>query len=114
MSTDNTGTTETATPSFPHPLDPASSAELELAARILRDSGQLGDRARFSCGFLEEPTKEAVRSFSPGGRARREVRILGWDGAPDGGFDAVVSLADEKIVRCDRMHSREDLTSDLD
>ena len=39
----------------PHPLDPLGPDEIRRAAAILRESGEVGDRARFSSICLEEP-----------------------------------------------------------
>ncbi len=86
-----------------HPLEPLQAAELRRAVQILRESGQLSESARFSNAALVEPTKRAVRDFRPGDRVERELRITGFDGGKDGGFDAKVSLASGKLRGFERI-----------
>jgi len=81
-----------------HPLDPFSAEELDLAVTILRDSGHLSDAAQFSGAFPIEPPKDVVRGFEPGTSFERELRILGYDRAIPGSFDARISLSSGKLV----------------
>ena len=80
-----------------HPLDPCSGDELTKAASILRSSGRLSGDAAFSCGFLHEPPKDIVLGFQPGNPFEREVRLIGHDPVEGKSFDALVSLAHEKL-----------------
>ena len=91
-----------------HPLEPLSAEELGQAAAIVRDSGRLAGDTHFSCAFLEEPSKAQLRAHASGAALsgvaiEREARVLGWDSGGHGGFDAVVSLDDEKLLRFHRI-----------
>ena len=86
-----------------HPLEPLQAAELRQAVQLLRESGQLPESAHFSNAALVEPTKQAVRDFRAGDRVERELRITGFDGGKDGGFDARVSLASGKLRSFERI-----------
>ncbi len=89
-----------AIPPLPsHPLEPFSAEELRRAVSILREAGQLSERARFSCALPVEPAKEEVRTHRPGQPFERAVRLIGYDPERSGSFDARVSLSQGKLVR---------------
>jgi primary-amine oxidase len=81
-----------------HPLEPLSAAELSRAVEILRESGHLGDAARYSCALPVEPPKDAVRAFRPGDAIQRELRLIGYDRERIGSFDAHISLSQGKLL----------------
>ena len=77
-----------------HPLDDASAAELERAVAILRDSGNLSDRAFFACGHRVEPSPAALAD----GNVARVIRLIGHDPEAGKSFDAHVSLTGDTVA----------------
>ena len=77
-----------------HPLAALTAVEIEQATALLKP--RLGPRAAFCSVALQEPAKEAVAAFAPGGAVPRTLRFMGYDypegSPPDGGFDALVDL----------------------
>ena len=50
-----------------HPLAPLTLEEAQEAVRIVREERQLGPKHRFAGLTLNEPPKEQVLAFAPGG-----------------------------------------------
>ncbi len=86
-----------------HPLEPLSAEELRRAVAIVRESGHLSQDARFSCALPVEPPKDLVRSYAPGDRYERELRVVGYDRRLTGSFEARVSLSQDKLVQFSRI-----------
>ena len=82
-----------------NPLAPLTATEIEKAVEIFRR--EHGDeRAVFCSSGLDEPAKADVKA----GRAvPRIVKFLGTDSVPDGGFEAYVNLAEDKVERLIRL-----------
>lgn len=75
-----------------HPLDPLSAQELSLAIEVIRRERHLDDRALFEQVRLNEPSKQTVRHFSPGGSIEREAFAVVLDRNAAKTFEALVSL----------------------
>ncbi len=81
-----------------HPLDPLTAEEVERAAALVKPG--LGDHAAFCSVALVEPPKDALKALVAGDHLPRRLRFMGFDhpeGEPDGGFDAVVDLAADRV-----------------
>src|SRR5437764_1229306 len=72
-----------------HALEPLSAEEIKTAAAIVKDSGRLGERGRFSSITLLEPPKDAVIGGQPVERAAVALVYGRGEGAA---HEAVVSL----------------------
>ena len=81
-----------------HPLEPLSAAEIAAAVGIVRESGRLGERARFASITLHEPSKESVLGFRAGDAVAREAFIILLDNATNAVYEAVISLTGGVIV----------------
>ena len=82
-----------------HPLDPPTSSEIEIGARLARE--KLNEKAAFCSVRLVEASKESVRNYRPG---QAIERILLFDGIDyprgeklDGGFQARVNLSTRHV-----------------
>lgn len=82
----------------PHPLDPLSAAEIEVAAAALAGAGHLHAGALLPLLVLHEPPKEEVLAFAPGAPVRREALALVLDRADNRTGEAVVDLAARRVV----------------
>ncbi len=91
--------TQAATDTVRHPLEPLSAAEIAAAVAVVRESGRLGNRARFASITLHEPPKEAVLHFRAGEAIAREAFIILLDNATNAVYEVVVSLSARAIVR---------------
>lgn len=81
-----------------HPLDPLTGPELRAVTRILRDEGRLTESMRFSLVTLNEPPKDEVARFQPGGPIRRQAFVVTYDKARNSTFEAVVDLTASKTA----------------
>ena len=86
-------------PAATHPLSPLLGDEIEAAAALLTACGQLDmSKALFAHCCLLDPPKAAVLGWGPGSAALpRVVRMVGYDDAGDGGFEADVTLGSGAI-----------------
>ena len=91
------GTTGNST-TVRHPLDPLTVEEFRQATAILRRDRGLDARWRFASIELKEPSKETVRSFSPGDPISREARVVCWNREDGQAYKAVVSLTEDRVV----------------
>lgn len=90
---------ESSSEAVAHPLEPCSAAELERAAAILKQGGELSDAAFFCSGALAEPPKSVVCSYAPGSPCERVVQLIGHDRKRGQSFEARVSLAAGAVER---------------
>src|SRR5712691_11527720 len=81
-----------------HPLDPLTAAEIESASAALVASGRVPQGALVSTIILREPAKDDVRRFAPGAPMRREAFAVLYDWAANRTFEAVVDLAERRVV----------------
>ncbi|HEX5615735.1 MAG TPA: tyramine oxidase, partial [Acidimicrobiia bacterium] len=81
-----------------HPLSMLSEREIRVAIDVLRASGRLTESARFAHVVLHEPDKERVRAFTPGAPVSREVEVLIVPGPGLELVEAIVSVADQRIL----------------
>ncbi|GAA0417898.1 primary-amine oxidase [Leifsonia naganoensis] len=84
----------------PGPLSSLTAAEIETAARILRDAGAVTDSTRFVYVGLLEPDKADVLAARAGTAPApdREARLLLLDVATGDSTDAAVSLTRGEVV----------------
>ena len=87
-----------AMPAAAHPLDPLTTDEIAVAARLVREARGLGPSARFVAIWLKEPPKEAALAFRPGDALAREAFVLIRERRQRATYEGVVSLA-EGVVR---------------
>ncbi|NJL91687.1 MAG: primary-amine oxidase [Coleofasciculaceae cyanobacterium SM2_1_6] len=91
-------TTPTAPPiAAPHPLDPLSAAEIDLATSIARRRLQLPPRYRFPVVALKEPSKVVVAAYESGAEIMREVELTMLDNATGQTAEATVCLNNETL-----------------
>ncbi len=79
-----------------HPLDALTQAEHWVVYDVLRDSGRLDDKTRYSGVALHEPPKSEVLAWKPGMPIRREALAILMMGPKT--VEAVVDIAGRKIV----------------
>ena len=88
-----------------HPLDPLSAAEIQAAVEtIRRERRQLPESALFAAVVLNEPSKEAVLRYRPGGGAaapRREAFAVVYDRVANRTYEAEVDLVAKQVKRFD-------------
>ncbi len=88
----------------PHPLEPLRAEEISRAAKIVRESGRVGERVRFCQLTLLEPGKPELRAFEEGGtRPERRARAVLYDRHGPGGCVAAVSLDAGKLLSFERV-----------
>ena len=75
-----------------HPLSMLSEQEISAAVAVARESGRLGERARFAHVALQEPPKDEVRAFKVGDPVDRRVRLVIVNGPHADVIEAVVSV----------------------
>ena len=97
-----------------HPLTPLAPDEIRLACTLVRESGRVSDRARFSAVTLEEPAKAELAAFAGGAAVPRAARLLIYDPGTGTGFDAVVSLGERRIERWEKVEEGQVLLSFMD
>ena len=83
---------------FQHPLDPLSAEEIGRAAAIIRQHFGWGDALRVETIDLDEPTKDAVRSYSPGAPIPRIARFNVYRVGVMGVWQGRVDLATGEIL----------------
>src|SRR5580704_6737332 len=81
-----------------HPLEPLSAKEVQLAVKILRDSGKVTPTTRFVTVSLREPGKALVHAFNGKDAPAREASAVLFDNGSNSCFEAAVSLAKGKVV----------------
>ena len=91
-----------AAPATTHPLEPLGPAEIEAAARILREERELGPSWRFVFIMLREPPKPLLRAWTPDTDLPREAFVVLRDRESRGTYEAVVSLTEERVLSFER------------
>ena len=95
------------TSSSPHPLDPLTVAELEVAAQVLLESGRLGERPLLAWMALLEPPKAAVTTWRAGDPPlARHAMCVAVDRATGTTYEAVVDVTSGEILRADPQPGR--------
>ncbi|HEX2409752.1 MAG TPA: primary-amine oxidase [Solirubrobacteraceae bacterium] len=87
----------------PHPLDPLSAEEIRAAAAILRRDQGVTERWRFASIELREPSKDAVRDFTPGDPIAREAVVVCWNRDDGAVYKARMSLTEDRVVTWDHV-----------
>ena len=80
-----------------HPLEMLSTEEISLAYEIYKTSEGYDEATHFSQISLVEPTKELLKDFKPGDPFEREVKLIGRDSVPDGGFVSTINLSNKTL-----------------
>ena len=83
---------------IPHPLEPLTAAEVQLAVTILKDAGKVTSTTRFVSVSLREPKKDLVHAFNGTQTIAREAFAVLFDNATNSCFEATVSLAKNELV----------------
>ncbi|MBT3497472.1 MAG: hypothetical protein HOD00_08625 [Gemmatimonadales bacterium] len=79
-----------------HPLDHLSAAEHWTLYQVIRESGEIGEEARFLFANLRPPPKAEVLAWQPGQSFRRDAFVhIVEDGT---GYEAVVDLVGEELI----------------
>src|SRR5262249_5790905 len=86
-----------------HPLEPLDADEMRRTAGILRDHGRLGAGIKVIAFTLREPTREQLRTFAAGRSLAREVHAVLLDGGNGETEEAIVALADKRLVSSRRL-----------
>jgi primary-amine oxidase len=81
-----------------HPLDPLTAEEIRRVVAILRRDQAVGSRWRFGTIELREPSKRAVREFSPGDAIDRDADVVCWNRDDGRTYKARVSLGDDRVL----------------
>ncbi len=81
-----------------HPLAALTVDEVSAAVAAVRADGRLTTEARFASISLEDPPKDEVRSFVPGGPVRRRIRLVIVPGPGLGVIEAVVTLPGGEVT----------------
>ncbi len=76
----------------PHPLDPLTADEIEMAVGAVQAAHPLSERARFPNVSLKEPDKETVLSFQPGDPVQRSAFVVVLDPSEGKTYEAAVDL----------------------
>ncbi len=91
----------------PHPLDPLTVAELEVAAQVLVQSGRLGERPLLAWMALLEPPKAAVTEWRAGDPPlARQAMCVAVDRATGITYEAVVDVTSGEILHADPQPGR--------
>jgi primary-amine oxidase len=85
-----------------HPLEPLSATEIELGVELFRAACDGERKPSFSSAGLVEPGKADLKA---GRNTHRVLKLLGVDGATDGGFAALVDLTAREVVSIERLPS---------
>ncbi len=91
----------TGTGSVDHPLAALTRHEITAAVAALRSDGRVGEEALIAYVGLAEPDKEAVRRFLPGDPVDRRVKVVALCGPESEVTEAVVSVPDGAVRRCE-------------
>ena len=75
--------------------------EITAAVDALRSDGRVGEEALIAYVGLAEPDKEAVRRFLPGDPVDRRVKVVALCGPESEVTEAVVSVPDGAVRRCE-------------
>ena len=82
-----------------HPLDPLSAAELLLSVDVLKKSQKVGETFRFVSCVLAEPAKAIVQDDKLLRTCPRQASVVLLDNATGTGYEAVVDLRKQAVVR---------------
>ncbi len=86
---------------FAHPLDPLSTQELARASEIIATHFQWGANLRVETLELDEPAKDLVRGFMPGGVIQRAARFNVYRRGQMGVWQGKADLLAGKVVAQD-------------
>jgi primary-amine oxidase len=83
--------------STPHPLDPLTSREIEVAIKIVRADARTTDACRFVSVTLHEPPKQVVLRDHSATDVSREAFVILLDNAQRQCIEVVVSLSASQV-----------------
>jgi primary-amine oxidase len=79
----------------PHPLDGLTAPEYWTSYEVLKASGKVNSKTRYTLVQLQEPPKEEVLAWKPGQPIRRQSRVVVKQGPQT--FEAIVDLGAKKL-----------------
>jgi primary-amine oxidase len=91
-------TSEASSPAPTHPLDPLSAAEIEAAADIIREHFEWGEDLRVETIDVDEPSKEVVRSYTPGAPIERVARFNVYQRGVMGVWQGRANLQTREVI----------------
>jgi len=80
-----------------HPLDSLTADEVTAAAALVMADTRFDEKARFAYMGLDEPPREAARSFAPGDPVERRVRVVMTTGPEARVVEVVASLSGGRL-----------------
>ena len=86
--------------SYPHPLDPLTYEEINIASKIVKTKSNLGKELLFETIMLIEPSKEIVLSFKPGDYFSRDAFVVVLNYKNEKLYELNISIDQEKILNC--------------
>lgn len=99
--------------SLRHPLDPLTEQEIVDSAALLHDRHGVGEGWRFASIELQEPSKEALGSWTAQDTVPRVARIVCWELASGETFVALVDLVAAVVGAFDLQPGRQaNMTTD--
>lgn len=101
-STSTHGVTDAQTravdPLDPHPLDPLSAGEIDVAREVLLDAGLLVNTWRMPVLLPHEPAKEELAAWAPGDPVDRRVDCTLLDSRTGAVLEVTLSVTERKIL----------------
>lgn len=95
------------TPGPAHPLEPLSPREVSAASALIRADDRVPDTVRFVFVELAEPSKDVVRSWTPGATWDRQASAVLRDPAGKATYEATVSLSQRTVTRWVHVEGRQ-------
>ncbi|MSR53478.1 MAG: primary-amine oxidase [Gemmataceae bacterium] len=83
---------------IPHPLEPLTAAEVQLAVSILKDAGKVTPTTRFVSVSLREPQKNLVHGFNGTQSIPRVAFAVLFDNKTNSCYEAMVALSKKEVV----------------
>ena len=97
-----------------HPLDPLTATEIRNAVALVKTRPDVPSGALFPIVALQEPSKEEVRAFKPGGSFSRRALVVVLDRANARSFEAVVDLRAKSVASFAPLASGQPLITDVE
>jgi primary-amine oxidase len=82
----------------PHPLDPLTASEIDVAAKAVMAAPQFPADGKFATIVLEEPAKATVLAHTPGAAFDRQAFAVILDRRRNRTFEAVVDVKGSRIL----------------
>ena len=89
--------------SYPHPLDPLTFEEINIASKIVKTKSNLGKELLFETIMLIEPLKEIVLSYKSGDHFSRDAFVVVLNYKKEKMYELNISIDQEKILNCEEI-----------